>query len=75
MTIIADDDMVKDIDAHEFTGPGQPFGQINVVLRRLGVAGRVIVREDDGGGTGRYRLLEDLPWVDDTAVQTADGDL
>src|SRR6056297_319807 len=57
----ADDQMVEDLDAEQFTGTHQPSGDRLVVARRLRIAAGVVVRQHDRRGVGQQRVAEHLP--------------
>ena len=52
----------------------QPAGQAHVLRRGLGIAGRVVVEQDERRGARHHRLLEDLARVHEARGQAADRD-
>lgn len=49
MPVLADDDVVVDGDVEGLAGLGDLLGHLDIGARRGGVAGGVVVDEDDGG--------------------------
>ena len=69
-----DDDVIDDVDAQGFAGVLQTLGQGEIVAARCGVAGRVIVDQQDRLGGILDGGSEHLARVNQAAVQTADAD-
>src|SRR5678815_696717 len=67
-------EMIEDLDAHERPRGSEAPRQRNVLRRRLRIARRVVVEEDEGGGARDHRLLEDLARMNQRRRQAADGD-
>ena len=71
MCAVADDDMIKDINAKQFPYFRQSFRQLNVIFGSQSITGRVVVYEDYGGSAGRDSFLKYFPGMHDTAVKAA----
>src|SRR3546814_19553529 len=67
----ADDEVVVDGDAELFGGAAQLFGHGDVGGRGLGVAGGVVVDEDEGGGAELEGALHHLAGIDRGVVDGA----
>lgn len=61
----ADDDVVQDPDPHELPGLAEAARHFKVFGTGGGVAGGVVVQEDDGRGGLAHRDVKDLTRVDD----------
>ena len=66
--------MIEDLDAHERPCGSEASREGNVLRRRLRVARRVVVEEDEGGRARDHRLLEDLTRMNQRRRQAADRD-
>ena len=69
----ADDDMVENLDLKEPGGEDEVPGQFPVAEGGLGVAGRVVVAEDEGGGVVEEGRFHDLAGVDGGGVDVSDA--
>jgi hypothetical protein len=58
--VLADDEVVECLDTEQRSGCGQAPRQGDVLGRRLGIAARVVVGQDDGRGAGQVSGLETL---------------
>ena len=67
--------MVKDGDVHDVAGFYQPFCHLDILPAGGGVAGRMVVQEDDSRRMVKNCCLKDLPWMDDGCRQAAYGDV
>ena len=65
--------MIDQVDTDDLPGGPQPDGQEHVLDARVGIAGRVIMEDHDGGGSGHERFPEDLTRVGDARVERARG--
>ncbi len=63
--VVADHDVVEDADADDLAGPLEPSRDRAVLGRRVRVARRVVVDEDQRRGVRKDRGLEDLPRVNE----------
>ena len=63
--VAADDEVVEYVDAHNFAGLHQAPRQVDVVLARRHVAGRVIVRKNHTRSGQRYAGYEHLAGMHD----------
>ena len=61
---VGDDDVVHEVDAHQFTGSLDGFCQFFVGLAGREVAGGVIVADGQDGGIGKYSLTDDDTHID-----------
>ena len=66
--------MSEERDAEEVAGVTKALGDGMVGARRSRIAGRVVVRDDDGGGVVPYGGFEDLARMDETLVEGTDRD-
>lgn len=73
--VVTEDDMVEERDAEQLPRIAKLTGDGDVLGRRRRVAARVVMNPDEGGGVGKDESLEDLAWMNGSAVQAADGDL
>ena len=71
---VADDDVVEQVNAHDLARADETLGDGHILPARRGVAGRVVVGDDQGGGGDDHGVLEDLAGVDDGGGQVSDGD-
>ena len=71
MAFFAANDVIVHGDAEIFRGFDDLFGHLDIGLRRRGVAGGVVVHQDDGGGRQLQRALDDLAHIDRRVVDGA----
>jgi hypothetical protein len=71
--VLADDQMVEHLDVEGFSSSAEPFGEENVAGRRLRVAARVVVRDDDGTRPRSDGRPKHLARVDGAAVNGTNG--
>ena len=64
--------MVQDVDAHDITSTDHPCSEDDVVRAWTGIAGRVVVKQDDRSRRCGRGLSEHLARVDDGAVKRPD---
>lgn len=64
--LLADDDVIEKIDADNFGGFAELAGDLNVGRARRGIAARVIVHADQGGGAFANGVSENLARMDQT---------
>ena len=69
---MADDDVVEEVDADEVAGLGHATGEGEVLGAGGGIAGGVVVAEDQARGVEGESDLEDGPGLDGSAVEGAD---
>ena len=67
-------EVVEDLDPHERARGGEPSRERDVLRRGLGIAGRMVVEEDERGRARDHGLLEDLPRMHERRRQAADRD-
>src|SRR5258705_530525 len=72
--VLRDDDVIEDVDAQDAPRLDQPPGDREILLAGRGVAGGMVVRQDQTGRGDRDRGLEDLARVHDARVQAPDRD-
>lgn len=72
--LVADDDVVEDLDVEEFAGGDELAGDMNVFGGGGGVAGGVVVGDDDGGGVVAEGGAEEFADAEDGAVEATDVD-
>lgn len=56
--------MVEQRDVEDVAGLPEPVSLFDVRDARSGITAGVVVEEDDRGGVGHQRLLDDAPVVD-----------
>ena len=71
VALAADDYVVDDLDIHEFSGLDEAFCHGDVFGAWLGVSGRVVVDDDDGGACPSDGFCEDLCGADEGGVDAA----
>jgi hypothetical protein len=64
--------VIEERDPHDVRSPGELLCDGDVVGTRGGIAGRMVVRDDDPGGRSENGRLQNLARVDDRGVQGAD---
>ena len=69
---IADDDVIQQWNAHEFSRFGDPGGEGNIIVARRWVAAGVVVAQNDAGAAMGERLAKDFPGVRGASRQRAD---
>jgi hypothetical protein len=70
--LVADNDVVENIDIEDFAGLAESAGDAFVVAGRFGVSGGVVVGDDDGSGPVAERITKHLAWRDERVVDRAD---
>lgn len=55
--------MINKAEADKFTRLDQPFSYLNVLLARFGIAGRMVVSNNNCKCAVSDRLAEHLPWM------------
>ena len=74
MPVLAEDDVIRNLDLEQLTSAHQITRDFDVRLTRRRVPARMLVRENDTGrGTGDRRA-EHLQRRNETGIQTAEGD-
>lgn len=73
MAAVAQDDMIKEGDSEKFACGLEAMREDAVLGARCGVAGRMVMRGDDGGAVEENGWLEDFARMDDRERETADG--
>ena len=73
MARLADDDMIQDRDPEQFAGLHEPSRDLQICQARSGIAGRMIVTEDNGLRTGQDRSPKNLARTGVGAVERADA--
>src|SRR5581483_1425359 len=71
VSLVADDQVIEDIDVEHLAGLGDLASNLNVLVRGGGVAARVVVYDDKRRGVLANRLAEQLGHAHDRGVQTA----
>ena len=66
--------MIQERDAEQVGALPESAGEHAILLARRGIAGRVIVRTDPGGGIHQDQRFEDLSRMHDREGEGADGD-
>jgi hypothetical protein len=61
--------MIEDFDPHDVTRLAETPGERQVFLGRRGVAGGMVVKENETGRLKRDRLAKDLAGMDETAIE------
>src|SRR2546430_17426656 len=61
--------MVQDFDLEQLTGADQVARHFNVRFGRGGVAARMVMRQNDGGGSARNGALEDFTRMNQQRVE------
>lgn len=61
--------MVQHLYPHQFAGVLQSAGDLPVFPAGCGIAGGMVVDEDDRGGGFPDGGTEHFPWVDDALIQ------
>lgn len=61
---VGDNDMVKEVDVHHFTGPHDALCQLVICTAGCEVAGGVIVADSKDRGVGEYGLPHDDTDID-----------
>src|SRR5579864_5276124 len=64
MVPAADHEMVVHLDVQRLCRIGDLAGHDNVAAARCGIAARMIVHQDEGGGTQLQRALHHFPRID-----------
>jgi len=67
--VVSQNHMIDEVDAHEHAGRFQPPRQFLILRARGGIARRMVVEGDEGGGAGDQRLAEDVARLDDRRVE------
>ena len=71
MTVLADDDVVVDRDAEGLCGVDNHLGHVDIGPRRRGIAGGMIVDEDQGCGRKLQRPPHNLARIDRRMIDRA----
>ena len=66
---VAQDDVVRDVDAHQPSRVEEPLGQDHIITARRRIARGMIVKQDDRCGGGRCRFTEHFARMDDRRVE------
>jgi len=61
--------VVENVNLQELAGPDEIAGDFDVGFGGRGIPAGMVVRENDGGSTLRYRQGEHLPRVNEDGVQ------
>ena len=69
---VRQDDVIDHVDSHQDPGRRQPARQLDVVLARLRISGRVIVKQHERRRAGGRRRAEHLARMDDAGIERAD---
>src|SRR5258705_7212942 len=72
--VAADDDVVEDVDAEDPAGLDEPARDGKVFLRRRGIPGGMVMRQDQRGSRDGDRRLVNLARMDDRGVEAPDRD-
>ena len=72
IAVVADYNVVDDPYPEYLAGICQAAGNGYVFIRRIGIAGRVVVRDDNIGGMAPYREIKQFPRMHQTRIETAD---
>ena len=67
------DDMIQNLHIEKLGGLGEGLRHLDILFRRLRIAGRVIMQEDEAEGFVADRPLHRLFDVDGRLIQPADG--
>lgn len=73
--MVADDDVIQYPDAEKLRSLLQPAGDLQILPAGGGIAGGMVVNQDEGAGRGEQDALEHLPGVDDAGGQAAGRDV
>ena len=57
--------MIEQIDPHDFPGLNQPLRDRDIFRTGRWIAGRMVVGDDNAGGTRNHRIFKDLTGMDD----------
>src|SRR5262245_9529756 len=66
-------DVIEDRDAEDPTGFGDALRHFAILDARTGIPARMVVSEDERRGAREDGGLEDLAWMDECLVRSADG--
>ena len=69
---VGDDEVVEDLDAEDFAGVAEAFGELDVFAARRWVPGGMVVGEDDVGCAHEDCGAENLAGVNQRSIQRAD---
>ena len=69
--LVADDHMIENPHLHQIQGILNPLGDVLVRRAGTGVAGRVVMTEDAGGGVVFHRRLDEFTGIDAGVVDSA----
>ncbi len=58
--LVADDEVVENLDAEDLARLAESAGDALIITGRFGIAGRVVVRDDDRAGAVEQCVAEDL---------------
>lgn len=61
---VADHDVIEQLDTDQVTAFGETAGELDILPAGRGIAGRMVMYEDDARGADGDRRLEDLTGVD-----------